>query len=314
MSNQLGEKKLGRILLFMFFEGIFMFVLMNQLFGVQAERGQFLSPVSFGTPIPPPTPEFTESKSLENMVKNVFSQSEGSYGLVIKNITTKETYSYNEHRVFEPGSLYKLWIMAVAYSQIEAGTLKKDTVLSQDATVLNKKFGIASASAEIAEGTVRFTVEKALQQMITISDNYAALLLTEKVKLLNVSTFLKEHGFDESQIGSKGDPPTSTTSDIALFLEKLYGGKLANKENTEAMITLLKQQKLNNKLPKYLHDSIQIAHKTGEIDSYTHDAGIVYLPAENYIIVVLSESDDPEAAEEHISKISKEVYEYFTNK
>ncbi len=67
-----------------------------------------------------------------------------------------------------------------------------------------------------------------LNQMITISHNYAALLLTEKVKLSTVAKFLQTNGFKESNVGTNGEAPVTTPSDIALFLEKLYKGQLAN--------------------------------------------------------------------------------------
>ena len=98
---------------------------------------------------------------------------------------------------------------------------------------------------------------------------------------------------------------------MALFFEKLYAGELATSENTEKMINLLKNQKLNNKLPKNLAKGVVIAHKTGEIGQFTHDAGVVYLADKNYIIAVLSKSEIPAAAEDRIANISKNVYEYF---
>ncbi len=78
------------------------------------------------------------------------------------------------------------------------------------------------------------------------------------------------------------------------------------------MLDLLKSQKLNNKLPKYLPQEIDVAHKTGEIDSLTHDAGIVYAPTSDYIIVILSDSNDPNSAEERIAEVSKNVYNYYS--
>ena len=56
---------------------------------------------------------------------------------------------------------------------------------------------------------------------------------------------------------------------------------------------------------------ISIAHKTGEIGYFTHDAGIVFSNKGDYIIVVLTESDFPLATEEQIADISKSVNEYF---
>jgi hypothetical protein len=46
--------------------------------------------------------------------------------------------------------------------------------------------------------------------------------------------------------------------------------------------------------------------------TFTHDAGIVYTPKGDYIIVILSEADTPSDAEDEIGQLSEAVYEYFT--
>lgn len=252
--------------------------------------------------------------TLRGVVAEALAGTQGSYGIVIKHLQTGETFVWHEHQVFEPGSLYKLWVMGTVFAQIQNGTLTEDQEIHQDVQVLNEKFKIASESAELVDGSIDFTVASALKQMITISHNYAALLLTEKVRLSTVATFLEKHGLKESHTGGKDASPTTTAADIALFLEKLDQGKLANETYTEAMISLLKKQQLNNKLPKYLPEDIAVAHKTGEIAAFTHDAGIVYSPTGKYIIVVLSKSDEPDLAEERIAELSKRVFNYFNQK
>ncbi|MBU1104291.1 class A beta-lactamase-related serine hydrolase, partial [Patescibacteria group bacterium] len=189
------------------------------------------------------------------------------------------------------------------------GQLQENQVLSQDATVLNQEFNIDANSAEQTEGEVTFTVADALTQMITVSDNYAALLLTEKVGLSAVATFLKENGFSESALGSYSAPPTTTPYDTTLFFKKLYQGELADQQDTNEMINLLENQQLNNGLPKYLPKGLKIAHKTAEIDSCAHDAGIVFTDNGNYILVVMSQSDSPPDAMERIALISRGVFD-----
>lgn len=246
--------------------------------------------------------------SLKAAVENALSGSRGTYGIVVLNLKTKETYYSNENKIFEPGSLYKIWIMAEAFAQIEKGELQEDEVLSQDVSVLNGEFGISSDGAELTEGTVTLSVKDALEQMIVISHNYAALLLSEKTKLSTVGLFLKEHGLNQSNLG---EPPETTPLDTALFFEKLYKGELGSRDNTDKMLALLKRQQLNDGLPKYLPQNVEVAHKTGDIGWFKHDAGIVYTPNGDYIIVIFSESNFPEGAQERIAEISKAVYKYF---
>ena len=248
------------------------------------------------------------SDNLKNAVETPINDMQGSYAVYIKNLKNQEEYAFGQRDVFESASLYKLWVMATAYQNIQNKRLGKDEVMSQDIAVLNEKFDIATESAELTEGVITSSVENALEKMITVSDNYSALLLSEKIGLANVSKFLKDAGFNKSSLG---EPPQTTAQDIALFFEKLYKGELANKEYTQEMINLLKKQALNTKIPKYLPENIIIAHKTGELGSVSHDAGVVFSPKADYIIVVLTDTDNTNQAVENISQISKRVYDYF---
>lgn len=260
-----------------------------------------------------PMPTNPEKKiTLEHIIGDELSGTTGSYGIVILNLKTGEGYYLNDQKKFVTASLYKLWVMATAYNQIQNGKLKETDVLSEEADTLNKKFNIASESAEITSGKITYRVDNALQKMITISDNYAAFLLTSKVKLENVANYLDDNTFIDSKIGSNGHYPTTTALDIALFIAKLYKGDLANPEYTDKMLTLLRGQRLNNKIPKHLPGYISVMHKTGELDNVTHDAGIVETLYGDYIIVILSESKNPSQASDVIANISLAVYNYFT--
>jgi beta-lactamase class A len=285
--------------------------------GLSSSR-ELISPLSSITP--------AEESRLGEFIKEQLSGTTGSYGVVILNLKTNESFFLNEHTTFKTGSLYKLWVMAATFEQIKAGTLKETDILSQDINVLHNKFGLASPSAQIntqpsdspipsgdpnEANKITMSVGEALEKMITISDNYAALLLTERIRLVNLSSFLDNNGFSESMVGIKGGDPITSSYDIALFLKKLYKGELADKEYTDKMLTLLKRQRLNGKLPKYLPKDTVIAHKTGELDEFTHDVGIVYAPSGDYIIVALSESSSRVQAEERISLVSQAVYKYF---
>jgi beta-lactamase class A len=249
--------------------------------------------------------------TIESVVKKALEGSEGNYAVSIKNLKTGESFYMNDHSSFEAGSLYKLWIMTATFKEIEKGDLKEDEELFSSIDNLNREFDIDPDLAELTGGTINLTVSSALNQMITISHNYAALLLTKRIKLSTVADLLDSDGFHESKVGTDGSYPTTTASDISLFYEKLYKGELASLDSTTKMIELLKNQKLNNKLPRSLPEGTVIAHKTGEIDFFSHDAGIVYSPKGDYVIVVLSESKSPAGAEERIADISKAVYDYF---
>ena len=82
---------------------------------------------------------------------------------------------------------------------------------------------------------------------------------------------------------------------------------------SKRMLDLLSQQRLNDRIPKYLSDDVEVAHKTGEIGGFKHDAGIIFAK-DPILFVVLSESNSPQGAAERIAKLSKNAYYYFESK
>lgn len=247
--------------------------------------------------------------TLETTVSNGLEGTKGTYSVYIKNLKTEEKYVVNGDRVFDAGSLYKIWLMGAVFEKIKNNELKEDEILEQKTDVLNQKFEIAPGDAELTGGKISFTVISALEQMITISHNYAALLLTENVGVSKLKVFLEQNGFNKSDVAVS---PKTTATDTGLFFEKIYKGELVSKEYSQKMIEILKQQKLNEGLPKYLPKELKIAHKTGDIGWFKHDAGIVFTKKGDYIIVAMSESSSPVGAQERIANLSKAVYDYFT--
>lgn len=219
----------------------------------------------------------------------------GRYAIYIKNLTTGESYQRNENEIFDAGSLYKLWIMKAIFEKIKAGDLKEDEPLEAGVSKLNSQFGIENP--ELTDGVLQFSILSAIEQMITISHNYAALALLTK-------------------IGQDTTIPTQVTAqDVGKFFEDLYQGKIIDPEYSQKMTEVLSRQKVNDRIPKLLPEGIKVTHKTADIGSFEHDAGIVFSnpPAGggDYIIVVLSQSDLPQAAGERIANISKAIYDYF---
>mgnify|MGYP001567073824 CR=1 FL=1 len=250
------------------------------------------------------------SAQIKSIVEYALADSTGTYAIVIKNLKTHETFTQNGDRSFEPASLYKLWVMGATYKFILDGNILEDKTLSREVEELNNLFKISTDSAGLTEGTVTMKVGDAISQMITTSHNYAALLLVSEVRNSRVSSFMREQGFKNSSLG---EPPKTTAEDIALFFEKLYQGTMIDSESSKKMLDLLARQKLNDRIPKYLPSNIEVAHKTGELGNFKHDAGIIF-GKDPILIVVLSESKSPQTAAERIAQLSKNVYNYFENK
>lgn len=252
----------------------------------------------------------TKVQRLESIIKPIIQNEKGIYAIGIKNLKTGDEYYYNETQKFQTASIYKLWVMATVFQFIQDGKLQVDQTLSQNVTTLNQAFEIASSSATLQEGAITMTVNDAIEQMVEISSNYAAYLLTYAVKINPVNNFIHSLGLSNSNMESDS---YTTIADTVLFYEKLYKGEIVSPIASKKMLEILKKQQLNDRIPKYLPSEIDIAHKTGELDTVKHDAGIVYSPKGEYIIVLMSDTDDLTHAAEIEAQISKKVWEYFNN-
>lgn len=259
------------------------------------------------------TLEFTRKSSLTESIDKALEGSTGTYSVAIKNLKTGEEYYKDEEKTFDSGSLYKVWTLLSALRQIEKGELKEDEIISGNIENINKALGQTSDEAELKSGEIDFTIREAMRQMITISHNYAAVLLTEKVGVENVQNEINSIGLKNTIINTQ-DRPKTTAKDILILFEKIYKKEGISAWILHEALELLFNQELNDRIPKYLPKEARVAHKTGEIDFQKHDAGIVFTPNGDYIIVVLSESDNPTAASDRIATISKNVYEYFNKK
>lgn len=229
---------------------------------------------------------------LGNIVSSILQGTEGKYGIFIKNLKTGENFSLKEDEKFESGSLYKLQLMVLIFEQIKQGKLSEDESLVADIADLNKFFEIPEEDAEFKEGVIQFSIKSALEQMITISHNYAAMALTKRVNAKNLTTPI-------------------TPEETGNFFEDLYNGKIIDGNYSRQMLELLSRQQINDRIPEFLPKEARVAHKTADLEYFEHDAGIVFSPKGDYIFVILTESKIPDAAGRKIAEISKAVYGYF---
>ena len=76
------------------------------------------------------------------------------------------------------------------------------------------------------------------------------------------------------------------------------------------MINILKNQKYDDIIPKYLPKSVEVAHKDGWISGVRHDSGIIFLKNnKKYVLILLSKKLENEIdGADILAKISLEIY------
>ena len=83
----------------------------------------------------------------------------------------------------------------------------------------------------------------------------------------------------------------------------------------QEMLDILHAQEFKSGIPAGLPEEARVAHKTGEISTVAHDAGLVFLPGrEPYVVAILTEwKPDVSGRKDAIADISRIVYENITD-
>ena len=252
---------------------------------------------------------------MKNKVLDRLRNFRGEVGFYYKNLQTNEIIEYNEEKSMLAASLIKLTVLVEVFNQIDKGILKKD-----DEFITNDNDKVPSCGAlNYMHSGLKITIKDLYTLMIILSDNYATNILIDILGIENINktikdinlkkTILNRKMFDEDK-SSKGIENYTSAKDMGILLEKMYSGELVNKNYSKEMMDVLKNQRLNGKIPFFLHSEkakIEIAHKTGEDNNITHDVGIVFAK-EPFIICFTGNKVDVPLYERLIQDISYELY------
>ncbi len=168
----------------------------------------------------------------------------------------------------------------------------------------------------------KLSIERLIGLMIYESDNTATNILTNLLGIEYLNNAFKAFGLKNTDLSrkiadyhlrEKGIENYTTAEDMALILEKIYRRILVNKDISEKCIGILKLQRINDRIPKYLPVDIVIAHKTGLEAGICHDVGIVFTRRGDFLISVLTKHKDSNSnpAKEFIAKVALYTYNYF---
>ncbi|HHT25270.1 MAG TPA: serine hydrolase [Clostridiaceae bacterium] len=245
--------------------------------------------------------EQTFSEIRDNIIKPAVDSFNGEIDIYFE-ILDHDMIFATQNAPMYPASLAKLFLMGTIFQAIEDGIIEYNENIAYD-----------------------------LQMMITVSDNAAFnrlfYLLQDTVPEINmfdfVDDFCIQNNFSQTTIHAlifiDGNErfiyPTdhifeSSAEDVGHFLSMVYRGELVNQEASQKMYDLLLNQERTWKIPTLLPDKAITANKTGEKDSFSHDAAIIKSPNCDYVLAVLSNSADPYQADLFMQNLSLEIYNY----
>ncbi len=268
-------------------------------------------------------------EKLHDDITQLIESEEGIYAVAYKNLSTGDTFFYNEEEIFHAASTMKTPVMIELYKQAEQGKFSlNDSVIIKNtfsSIVDGSSYHLNAADDSEKSFYERIgtpvTLYELTKEMIISSSNLATNMLIELVTADSIKKTLAHEGIDQVQVlrgveDSKayalGLNNTTTAKDMMLLFEALYHNKFTDSASTRAMMDILAEQKFNEVIPALLPDNVKVIHKTGNITGVEHDAGIVFLPNGNaYVLVLLSRRvPDISKGKDMMARVSKVIYEY----
>jgi beta-lactamase class A len=220
---------------------------------------------------------------------------------IADSVSTAPLYSHAANTGVVSASLYKLGVLLEAERRVERGDLHyRDSITIQPDDVTDE-------GSAYEAGTV-LSIDQALEAMITVSDNGAALAVLRLVGGEAIDATLERAGIADFHVTLDKDGNTmATPRAVATFFTLLARKQLISASASERMLARLERQRINDRLPAGLPDAVVVAHKTGNLVGLTHDAGIIFTPAGPRIVVVMTR-DAFDGANKFIADLAATVY------
>ncbi|MGH9457915.1 MAG: serine hydrolase [Thermoanaerobaculia bacterium] len=235
-------------------------------------------------------------------------------------------YCYNADVWFHAASTMKLAVLLGVFRQIERGQLTLESpvhIRNRFISIVNREpFSIevsrdADASVYKHLGKT-LPVRELAYWMITTSSNLATNLLVEIVGVEAVQMALDEleipgvkvlRGVEDQAAFEAGLNNEVTANGLLRLLRVIAEKKAFSREASEQMLEILLEQRYKSGIPAGLPEDAKVAHKTGNISTVHHDAGIVFLEDRKpYVLVILTRFSPSVGRGTAVAEISREVH------
>jgi beta-lactamase class A len=269
----------------------------------------------------------TDPAGLEARLRQMILSSGAEVAVAYRPLDGRTQVLIDPDKTFHAASTMKVPVMIELFRQVREGFVSLDDTLPihnefhsiVDGSRYELKEGDDSDTRVYAAEGKALTLRQLCEAMITVSSNFAANLLIEKLGLDRIRRTVKALGADGMQVlrgvedqkaFDKGISNTTTARALLELLDRIGHGRAVDRESDAAMIEILKRQTFNDAIPAGVGAGVAVAHKTGNIKGIHHDAAVVYA-ARPYVLVLLVRGiEDQKKSAALMAEISKAVYEF----
>jgi beta-lactamase class A len=263
----------------------------------------FVLVVSLVIAVSAPAPARASTAELVQQLDGLVSSFPGGAGIWIGDPTiATPLFTHDPDEQVIAASLYKLGVLAEAERRVDAGELHYGDVITIQPDDITSDGSFEDAGTQL-------TLDEALEAMITISDNGSALALWRILGGANIDATLEKAGINDFHVAlDDTEDNWATPHAIGTFFTLLAKRELISAAASDRMLARLERQQINDRLPAQLPPGVVIAHKTGNLTSVTHDAGIIFTKTGPRVVVAMTWDAPDEDAANFISSIGSLVY------
>lgn len=247
-------------------------------------------------------------------------------GISFFDYETTIQWAYNADTWFHAASTMKLAVLLGVFRQISRGELTLDApvhVRNRFTSIVNQQpfmLDLANDADPAVYGHLgkTLTVRDLSYQMITTSSNLGTNLLIDVVGVGAIQAALEEleiggikvlRGVEDQAAFEAGLNNEVTANGLLKLLRIIAEERAYSKTATAEMLTIMLDQQYKSGIPAGLPKAARVAHKTGNISTVHHDAGIVYFEDRKpYVLVVLTRFKAETGRTTAVAEVSKDIF------
>ena len=247
-------------------------------------------------------------------------------GIAFYDSQTTLQWSFNADTLFHAASTIKIAVLIAVYAQVSRGELTTDAPVHVrnrftsivDGSPFTLAPGVMDAEVEKRVGRT-MTVHELAYEMITKSSNLATNLLIDVVGVETIRRCLDElrvdgvvmvRGVSDERAFQAGINNLVTANGVLRMLRMIADGRAYSPEVCAQMLEILLDTRARSGIPAGVPADASVAHKTGNISTVHHDAGVVYIGNRRpYFLVVLTQFPAEVGRSTAVADVSHSIFE-----
>jgi beta-lactamase class A len=247
-------------------------------------------------------------------------------GIAFYDAETTIQWAFNGDHYFHAASTMKLAVLLGVFRQVERGEISLDApvhVRNRFTSIVNQEPFMLDLGRDADPDVYghlgkTLTVRELGYWMITKSSNLATNLLVDVVGIETIQLALDEleidgvrvlRGVEDQAAFEAGLNNEVTATGLLKLLRLVADGRAYSKKSSDEMMAIMLEQQYRSGIPAGLPKAARVAHKTGNISTVHHDAGIVFLDGRKpYVLVILTQFPAEMGRGTAVADVSRDIY------